>query len=141
MNPRNSSPGLVLVASLLACGSSPGSSLTERVNALTSSGSSSSSSGTSSFAILSAAPSHGGAVTCTNGTITGDVGSSGVKASVVQTSCPISGAIIAPVSAQVVADFNSAYAALAAIPCDRTLTGTLDGVILKPGVYCFDAAA
>src|SRR4029077_17502884 len=28
-----------------------------------------------------------------------------------------------------------------AIPCDQVLTGTLAGVILGPGVYCFDAAA
>src|SRR5216110_1648520 len=136
MNPRNLRHGLVLIASLLACGSSPGSSLAERVNALTSGGASSSSSGTSSFAILSAAPDHGGAVTCTNGTIAGDVGSSGPRASVVQTSCTITGAIIAPVSASVLADFNAAYDALAAIPCTTTLTGTLAGRTLPPGVYC-----
>jgi 3-hydroxymyristoyl/3-hydroxydecanoyl-(acyl carrier protein) dehydratase len=94
------------------------------------------------FAVLSAAPGHGGAVTCTNGHITGDVGSSGVRASVVQTSCPIIGSIIAPVSAKVVRDFNTAYAAYAAIPCSTPLlTGTLAGVTLAPGVYCFDAAA
>jgi hypothetical protein len=95
----------------------------------------------SNFAVLSAAPLNGGAVTCTNGTITGDVGSSGARASVVQTTCPITGAIIAPVSAQVVMDFNNAYAAYTSIPCDQTLTGTLAGVSLAPGVYCFDAAA
>ena len=93
-----------------------------------------------SFAVLSAAPLNGGAVTCTNGTITGNVGSSGARASVVQTSCPITGAIIAPVSAQVVADFNTAYAAFAAIQCGTVLT-TLDGQVLAPGVYCIDAAA
>ena len=95
----------------------------------------------STFAVLSAAPLNGGAVTCTDGTITGDVGSSGPMASVVQTRCTINGAIVAPVSAGVVADFNSAYAAFAAIPCGTTLTGTLAGVTLAPGVYCFDAAA
>jgi Ice-binding-like len=94
-----------------------------------------------SFAVLSAAPGGGGAVTCTNGTITGNVGSSGLAASVVQTSCTINGNVIAPVSAQVVSDFNNAYAAYAAIPCDQTLTGTLAGVTLTPGVYCFAAAA
>jgi len=95
----------------------------------------------SSFAILSAAPGGGGAVTCTNGNITGNVGSSGLAASVVQTSCMVNGSIIAPVSAQVVGDFNTAYAAYAAIPCDQTLTGTLAGLSLSPGVYCFTAAA
>ena len=94
-----------------------------------------------SFAVLSAAPGGVGAVTCTNGTITGDVGSSGPAASVVQTSCTINGSVIAPVSAQVVADFNTAHAAYAAIPCDQTLTGTLASVTLAPGVYCFTAAA
>ena len=93
------------------------------------------------FAVLSAAPNGGGAVTCTDGTITGNVGSSGARASVVQTSCPITGTIIAPVSTQVVADFNTAYDAYGPIPCGTVLTGTLDGVTLAPGVYCFDAAA
>jgi len=95
----------------------------------------------SAFAVLSAAPAGGGAVTCTNGTITGNVGSSGPMASVVQTSCAINGSVIAPVSAAVLADFNTAYAGYAAIACDQTLTGTLAGIVLTPGVYCFDAAA
>lgn len=99
----------------------------------------------SSFAVLSAAANGGGAVTCTNTppptTITGDVGSSGGAASVVNTGCTINGAIVAPVSAQVLADFNSAYDGLAGVPCDRFLTGTLAGVTLTPGVYCFAAAA
>jgi len=100
----------------------------------------------SNFAILSAAPGGGGAVTCTNTppptTIIGDVGSSGGPASVVNsTNCTINGAIIAPVSAQVVADFNSAYDALSNQSCDAFLTGTLAGVTLTPGVYCFAAAA
>jgi hypothetical protein len=96
----------------------------------------------STFAVLSAAPLSGGAVTCTGGAIIGDVGSSGARASVVQTGCPITGSIVAPVSTQVVTDFNTAYAAYASIPCSGpALTGTLAGVTLTPGVYCFDAAA
>ena len=94
----------------------------------------------SSFTVLSAAPNGGGAVTCTDSSVTGDVGSSGLPASIVQTTCAITGAIVAPVSAGVVADFNSAYSALAAAQCDRVLT-TLDGQVLSPGVYCVDAAA
>jgi len=35
----------------------------------------------------------------------------------------------------------TAYTALAAEPCDVVLTGTLAGVALPPGVYCFDSAA
>ncbi len=100
----------------------------------------------SNFAVLSAAPGGGGAVTCTNTppptTINGDVGSSGLPASVVNTTgCAINGAIIAPVSAGVLTDFNNAYDALAGQSCDRFLTGTLAGVTLSPGVYCFAAAA
>ncbi len=93
------------------------------------------------FAVLSAAPDGGGAVTCTDSTITGDVGSSGALTSVVQTNCTITGAVIAPVSASVITDFYGAYDALAAVSCQQTLTGTLAGVTLPPGVYCFDAAA
>ena len=92
-------------------------------------------------AILSAAPGHGGAVTCTDSTIIGNVDSSGLPASIVQTSCSISGSVNAPVSAGVLTNFNSAYDALALTPCDQVLTGTLAGVTLSPGVYCFDAAA
>jgi hypothetical protein len=37
--------------------------------------------------------------------------------------------------------FLAEYEALADVPCDEFLTGTLAGVTLAPGVYCFDAAA
>ena len=94
----------------------------------------------SSFAVLSAADNGGGAVTCTDATVTGDVGSSGLPASVVQTNCTINGAVVAPVSAQVVADFDDAYADFVKLRCDTTLT-TLDGQTLAPGVYCIEAAA
>ena len=93
------------------------------------------------FAVLSAAPNALGAVTLTDSTVNGDVGSSGPEASVVLTGSTINGAVIAPVSAQVLRDFNRAYDALALVPCDVTLTGTLAGLTLTPGVYCFDAAA
>jgi len=92
----------------------------------------------STFAVLSAAPGGGGAVTLTDSTVNGDVGSSGLMASVVQTNSTITGAIIAPVSDQVIRDFNNAYDAFAAINCSKVLTGTLAGVTLKPGVYCLD---
>jgi hypothetical protein len=95
----------------------------------------------SDFAVLSAAPGGLGAVTCTDSTITGNVGSSGLPASVVQTSCTITGAIVAPVSAGVLTAFNGAYDALADQSCDTFLTGTLADVTLTPGTYCFAAAA
>ena len=95
----------------------------------------------STFAVLSAAPDGGGAVTCTDSTIIGDVGSSGARPSVVKTRCTISGAIIAPVSAGVLTDFNEAYDAFAALSCTQTLTGTLAGLTLTPGIYCVSAEA
>jgi hypothetical protein len=89
------------------------------------------------FAVLA-----GTAATCTNSSITGDVGSS-APASVVQTGCTITGTIHAgdAVAPGANDDFLSTYSALAAKTCDQVLTGTLAGVTLAPGVYCFDAAA
>ena len=87
------------------------------------------------------------AVTCTDGTITGDVGTyrpipTGL---VTQTSCPVAGTVHVGnrVARQAFNNFLSTYAALAPKPADvcTTLTGTLAGVTLSPGVYCFSAAA
>ena len=96
----------------------------------------------SNFAVLSAAPDAGGAVTCTRSTVDGDVGSSGPMASVVQTDCTINGAVIAPVSDQVIADFYSAYDQYIDIACTGTLETAYTGttLTLTPGVYCNEAA-
>ena len=96
----------------------------------------------SNFAVLSAAPNAGGAVTCTTSTVNGDVGSSGPMASIVQTGCTINGAIIAPVSAQVLNDFNNAYNQYASVSCTATLASAYTGatLTLAPGVYCSAAA-
>ncbi|MEJ5990249.1 ice-binding family protein [Ramlibacter sp. PS3R-8] len=96
----------------------------------------------STFSVLSAAFGGTGAVTCTNSTITGDVGSSGLPASVTQTSCTINGAIVAPVSTQVSTDFNAAYDQYAGIPCTATLNSVYSetDLTLVPGVYCSPAA-
>jgi len=96
---------------------------------------------TPNFAVLANA-----AVTCTNGTITGDVGTylatpTGV---VTQTVCPAGTVHVGDAAAIAAYDaFLAEYAALAPAPGDActALTGTLDGVTLAPGVYCFDAAA
>jgi hypothetical protein len=90
-----------------------------------------------SFAVLA-----GTAVTCTDSTVFGDVGVYPGTA-VTQTNCTITGKVHAGdgVAKQAQKDFLAAYDKFAAIPCDTILTGTLDGVILTPGVYCFDAAA
>ena len=94
------------------------------------------------FAVLANA-----AVTCTNGTITGDVGTflATPTGSFTQTLCPVTGTVHIG-DAAAVAGYNAflaAYAALAPVPAEpcTLLTGTLSGVTLAPGVYCFDAAA
>jgi hypothetical protein len=88
-----------------------------------------------SFAVLA-----GTAVTCTNGTVVGDVGVSPGTA-ITLTSCPVTGTLHAgdPAAAAAQIDFFTAYDAFQAMACDQTLT-TLDGLTLAPGVYCFDAA-
>lgn len=150
--PRRFAAGIITAVVLLsaACSNDSSSRIsapppTGNASAGSSSGGALSLGAASSFAVLSAAPNGGGAATCTNTppptTITGNVGSSGGPASVVNTGCTINGAIVAPVSAQVLADFNSAYDGLAGQPCGQFLTGTLAGVTLTPGVYCFAAAA
>lgn len=99
----------------------------------------------SQFAVLSAAPGGGGAVTCTGAIINGDVGSSGLPAAVVQTEgCVITGAIIAPVSAAVLANFNTAYADLANVQCtdyfmQAAYTDTTLSLNPSPAVNCFTA--
>jgi hypothetical protein len=96
------------------------------------------------FAVLSAADNGGGAVTCTDSLISGDVGSSGAPASIVQTRCSISGELVAPVPTQVVADFDKAYAALKDEQCTQVITQaafTGESLTYEPGVICFPAAA
>jgi hypothetical protein len=98
---------------------------------------------TSRLTVLSATPRTGGAVTCTDATVRGIVGSSGARSAVTWTRCKLgaSSAIIAPLPSQFLTDFNRAYVGIAAAPCKRILTGTLAGVQLAPGVYCFAEAA
>lgn len=96
---------------------------------------------TAYFAVLSAQPGSLGAVTCTDSTLTGNIGSSGFMPAVVQTRCSIAGNIIAPVSVGVLADYNRAYNELQTNRCSKILTGTQAGIVLPPGTYCFDAAA
>jgi Ice-binding-like len=85
------------------------------------------------------------AITCTNGNITGDVGtfrSPAEGGTVTLTSCPTIASHVGTVAAkQTFSNFVTSYNVLATAACDRVLTGTLAGVTLPPGVYCFDAAA
>jgi len=85
----------------------------------------------------------GTAVTCTDAVITGDVGISPGSA-FTNTRCTIAGDTPPATNADAVqarTDFLSAYTDTQSAPCSQTLTGTLDGVTLAPGVYCFEAAA
>lgn len=96
----------------------------------------------SNFAVLSATPDNGGAVTCTDSVIYGNVGSTGGQASVTQTNCIINGSTIAPVAPPVVSDFYNAYEQYEDIECTGTLNTayTNEIVTLLPGVYCNEAA-
>ena len=97
---------------------------------------------TPNFAILG-----GPAVTCTDSSVTGDIGAGFPGAPVTQTNCPVTGTVHAgdATAAQAYNDFLVAFLALGSTPCStdptHTLTGTLASVTLTPGVYCFDAAA
>jgi hypothetical protein len=78
------------------------------------------------------------ALTCTNSTVTGPVGVSSSSTAVTQTGCTLT----AQVAPGAYAAFLTAYSGIAGslTPC-TVLTGTLAGVTLGPGTYCFDAAA
>ena len=83
--------------------------------------------------------------TCTDGDITGDVATNQAASevppgSVTLTNCPLNGTadIGSAAAKQAYQDFLTAYAVREATACGVTLTGTLAGAILGPGVYCFD---
>ena len=84
----------------------------------------------------------GTAVTCTDSSVTGDVGIFPGSA-YAPVRCTVTGTVHAGDTAAEGAynDFLSAYDGLEIVSCDAVLTGTLAGVTLAPGVYCFDAAA
>lgn len=83
----------------------------------------------------------GTAVTCTDGTIAGNVGVF-PSTTFTQTNCPITGTIDLgdTVAAPAQNDFLLAYDQFKALPCDVALT-TVGTRTLSPGAYCFDAAA
>lgn len=93
----------------------------------------------STFAVLA-----GTAVTCTDSTVTGDLGVWPGN-TVTTTACTIAGSVHAADAAaeQAYLAFVSRYNDLRDQPpvCDDTLTGTLAGQTLLPGVYCLDATA
>jgi hypothetical protein len=113
-------------------------------------------------ALLSAAPFHsayaaapalgtsatyailaGPAVSLTDSTVTGDVGSGLPFSTVTQTNSAVNGVVHQGDLSSIAAynAFLGSYDALATEPCNVTLTGTLADQVLAPNVYCFDAAA
>ena len=86
-------------------------------------------------------------VACTNGTIEGRVGTfvSAPAGSVTQTACPITGNIhvgggLARLSYNYFLDAHDVLAPMQGQTC-TVLTGSLAGVTLPPGAYCFPSAA
>jgi hypothetical protein len=96
------------------------------------------------FAVLGNA-----AVSCTDGNITGQVGTNQATSdvppgAVTLVRCPASGVHVGDQAAKdAYAAFLARYAALSPEAGDActTLTGTLSGMTLAPGTYCFPAAA
>ena len=140
-SPRSAAIGLLALATLLsaAC-SDPTGPLNPSKHVSRSSADVSTAA--SNFLVLATT-----AVTCTDGTIAGDVGTlaAAPTGSVTQTGCPITGQRRVGDEAAIPAfnSFLSTYAARAPKAEDvcTTLTGTLAAVTLPPGSYCFDAAA
>lgn len=99
---------------------------------------------TSSFAVLA-----NQAVTCTDGTIIGDVGTFQAypTGSFTQTRCPVTGTVhVGDAFAQAAYEaFVARYVALTPdlgeCTTANTITGTLAGVSLAPGMYCVSAEA
>jgi hypothetical protein len=133
---------VTLALAATAC-SEPGSSIAgpDLLSPDASNAASHNSSGTTSdFTVLANA-----AVTCTDGSIIGDVGTyeAPPTGSFTDTNCVVDGSIHLGDAAAVQAyeDFLAEYDALELVECGEVLTGDLNGVTLTPGVYCFDAAA
>jgi ice-binding like protein len=96
----------------------------------------------STFAVLARA-----AVSCTDGTITGDIGTdqTAPPGAITLVRCPVTGStdIGGPAAVGAYNAFLTQYAALAPQPGDvcPIITGTLDGQSFAPGVYCVSAEA
>lgn len=96
---------------------------------------------TSSFALLA-----NQAVTCTDGNITGNVGTNQAAptGAVTLTTCPITGTVHMgdPFAQAAYKAFVARYDALATdVECTNTITGTLAGISLASGTYCLSAEA
>ena len=139
--PRFAAGLLVAIALLAAACSDPTASISSAP--LFSRSSNGSSSGSAGFSVLANA-----AVTCTGGSIIGDVGTFQTAppgAITLSEGCVIDGAqdIGGPAAVAAYEAFLDQYAALAPQPGDvcPVITGTLAGQSLAPGVYCISSEA
>ena len=144
LNPPKYAGGILVAMALLATACSDGAARTNGPSLFAKSH-------MASATVQSAAPDFivlaNASVTCTDGSITGYVGTaqSTPTGSVTQTGCPINGTILVgdAASQRAFNNFLSSYTSLTPQLGDvcTTLTGTLDGVILAPGAYCYDVEA
>lgn len=86
------------------------------------------------------------AVACTAGSINGDVGTfqPAPTGSFADVGCSVTNGTVqigTSASRTAYTNFVATYDARETVPCGTVLTGTLAGVTLPPGVYCFDNAA
>ena len=142
--PPRLAAGLFVTLALLSAACSNDSASRINAPALLTNSSNSQSAASSGFAVLA-----NQAVTCTDGSVIGDVGTFQAKptGSVTLTSCPVTGTVHVGdgVAKQAFNAFVAAYDALAPQvgQCNtaHTLTGTLDGITLTPGTYCISSEA
>lgn len=140
--PTRLAAGLVLSLAVFSTACSDTTAPTADQNAFTDGASFASAAQTSGYTVLA-----NQAVTCTDGTITGGIGTfqAAPTGSITLTSCPVSGDVNVGTagSTQAFNGFLAQYAALTPQAGDvcTVLSGTLDGVSLAPGAYCFPAAA
>ncbi len=142
--PRLAAGVVVTLALLSAACRDQGPAASINAPSLVSSSSNDRSGPASNFAVLA-----NQAVTCTNGSIIGDVGTFQAKptGSVTLTSCPVTGTVHVGDGAakQAYKAFLAAYAALAPqvghCTGANTRTGTLADVTLTPGTYCLSDVA
>jgi len=142
--PPRRAAGILVTLALLSAACSNDSASRIIAPSLLASLSNSQSSAASNFTVLA-----NQAVTCTDGKITGDVGTfqAAPTGSVTRTRCPITGTIHVGDAAAISAynAFVAQYVALTPKLGDcntaNTLTGSLAGVTLSPGTYCISAEA
>jgi Ice-binding-like len=82
-------------------------------------------------------------LTCTDSSVSGQVGVSSSNTAITSTRCKMQVQVASGAYADFLTTYNNFKGLIASqgCPAAQTLTGTLAGVTLGPGVYCFPAAA